>query len=150
MAALWATNLFSAVDLGAALPNEVIFDVTMDWRVFAFTALAATLTGLVAGFAPALGTTRVNLTQAISSGGRGASPGTTGRRPTSGLVVAQVAMSLRLLVCAGLFIRSGQNATTLDVGFRTDHLLLVSVDPLAPGYEPDQARGFFRDIAAEV
>ena len=59
-------------------------------------------------------------------------------------------MSLLLLVCAGLFVRSGQNAATLDVGFRTDHLLLVSVDPLAQGYAPEQARGFFRDVAAEV
>ena len=59
-------------------------------------------------------------------------------------------MSLVLLVCAGLFIRSGQNAAILDIGFRTDHVLLVSVDPLAQGYTRDEARGLFRDIAADV
>ena len=150
LAALWATDVLSAVDLASHV-GGVTVDVTMDWRVFAFTAVAATLTGLIAGLAPALRTTRVDLTRAISSGGRGSSRGAMGQRLTSGLVVAQVAMSLLLLVCAGLCVRSGQNAATLDVGFRTDHLLLlVSVDPIAQGYAPEHARGFFRDVADEV
>ena len=92
----------------------------------------------------------MDLTRAIGKGGRGANGGASGQRLTSGLVVAQVAMSLLLLVCAGLFVRSGQNAATLDLGFRTDHLLLVSVDPLAQGYAPAQALGFYRDVADEV
>ena len=149
LAALWATAVLSAVDLASNV-GGVTADVTMDWRVFAFTALAATLTGLIAGLAPALQATRVDLTRAISSGGRGSSRGAMGQRLTSGLVVAQVAMSLLLLVCAGLCVRSRQNAATLDDGFRTDHLLLVSVDPIAQGYAPEQARGFFRDVADEV
>ena len=54
------------------------------------------------------------------------------------------------MVCAGLFVRSGQNAAALDVGFRTEELLLVSVDPLGQGYEPEQAHSFYRDVADEV
>ena len=141
MAAWWATDVLGTIGT---------IDVGMDWRAFTFTAVAATLTGVITGFAPALRTTRVDLTRAIGQGGQGASGGATGQRLTSGLVVAQVAMSVLLLVCAGLFVRSGQNAATLDVGFRTDHLLLVSVDPLAQGYEPEQARGFYRDVVDEV
>ena len=107
-------------------------------------AVAATLTGLVAGFAPALRASRVDLIRAIAKGGGGASGAVVGQRLTSGLVVAQVAMSLLLLACAGLFVRSGQNASTLDVGFRTDNLLLVSIDV------PEQAPGFHSDVADEV
>ena len=149
LAALWVTDLLGTIDLGAAI-GGVTVDVGMDWRVFAFTAVAATLTGLIVGVAPALRASRVDLTRAIGTGSRGASRGATAQRLTSGLVVAQVAMSLLLLVCAGLFVRSGQQAATLDVGFRTDHLLLVSVDPLAQGYAPEQALRFYRDVADEV
>ena len=147
--ALWATDLLGTFDLGATY-GGVTFDVEMDWRVFAFTAVTAILTGLVAGFVPALRTTRVDLTRALASGGRGSSRGATGQWLTSGLVVAQVTMSLVLLVCAGLFVRSGQRAATVDVGFRTDEMLLVSVDPIAQGYALERARGFFRDVANEV
>ncbi len=110
VAALWATDRFSTLDLGTVLGVGVIFDVTMDWRVFAFTALAATLTGLIAGFAPALRASRVDLIGAIGKGGRGATGGATGQRLTSSLVVAQVGLSVVLLVCAGLSVRSGQQA----------------------------------------
>ena len=145
LAALWATNLLSTFGYGG-----VTADVTMDWQVFAFTAVATMVTGLVAGLTPALQATRIDLIRAIGKGSRRASGGATGQRLTSGLVVAQVAMSLVLLVCAGLFIRNARNAATLDLGFRTDELLLVSVDPLAQGYALDQARGFYRDVAAAV
>ena len=150
LASLWVTELLSTVDFGAPLGGGIFFDLHMDWRVFAFTALAATLTGLIAGFAPALRASRVDLIRAIGTGGRGASAGAMGQRLTSGLVVLQVAMSLVLLVCAGLFVRSGQGAATLDVGFRTDHVLLATVDPLAQGYAPERAGGFLREIANEV
>ena len=150
LAALWVTEVLSAIDFGAALGGGVFVNLRMDWRVFVFTAVAATLTGLIAGFAPATRASRVDLIRAIGTGGRGSSAGATGQRLTSGLVVAQVALSLVLLVCAGLFVRSGQHAATLDVGFRTDHVLLVTVDPLAQGYAPEHARGFFRDVANEV
>ena len=148
LVALLATDLISA--FAPAFPGATVPDLPMDWRVFAFTAAAATLTGLITGFAPALQGTRVDLTGAIGTGGRGAGGGPAGQRLTSGLVVVQVTMSLVLLVCAGLFVRSGQNAVALDLGFRTDELLLVSVDPLAQGYTPDQTRALYRDLADEV
>ena len=141
LAALWATDVLGTMGT---------IDVGMDWRAFAFTAVAAIVTGVITGFAPALRTTRVDLTRAIGQGGRGANGGPTGQRLTSALIVAQVAMSVLLLVCAGLFVRSGQNAANLDVGFRTDHLLLLSVDPLGQGYGPEQALGFYRDVVDEV
>jgi macrolide transport system ATP-binding/permease protein len=148
-AALWATDVLSAIVFAPA-EGGVTIDVTMDWRVLAFSAVLAALTGLIAGVAPAWKATRVDLSRAIGTGAHGASGRVSGRRLTSGLVVAQVSISLVLLVCAGLFIRSGQNAATLDVGFRTDHVLLASVDPLGQGYTRDETRRLFRDIAADV
>ena len=149
LAARWSIDLLISIEIGP-LRAEGAFDVRMDWRVFAFTAVVATLTGVIAGLAPALRTTRVDLTCAIGNAGRGSSHGAAGQRLTSGLVVAQVALSLLLLVCAGLFVKSGQNAATLDVGFRTDHLLLVSMDPVSQGYAPERVGGLYRDLADEV
>ena len=149
IAALWATNLLRSFDMAVAL-GGVTIAATMDWRVFAFTAVAAILTVLMAGLAPALRVKPVDLTRVIGAGGRAASGGAAKQRLMSGLVVAQLAISLVLLVVAGLFVRSGQQAATLDVGFRTDDVLLVSVDPLAQGYTAEQAGGFYRDVANEV
>ena len=150
LAALWATDLLSTISFEVGLGGRMSFDLTMDWRVFAFTVAAATLTGLIAGLAPALQATRVDLACAIGKGNRGASGGTTGQRLAGGLVVAQVAVSLLLLAYAGLFVRSGQNAEALDLGFRTDELLLVSVDPGAQGYAPDEAHALYRDLVDQV
>ena len=55
-----------------------------------------------------------------------------------------------LLVCAGLFVQSGRNAAAIDFGFRTDNLLVLSVDPLAQGYDPEQARAFYREVVDDV
>ena len=150
LAALWVTDLISAIDFGAGGIGTIIFDVTMDWRVFAFTGAVATLTGAIAGLAPALRVTRVDLTRAIGSGGRGVSRGASGRRLTSGLVVAQVGMSMLLLVCAGLLVRSQLQFAAVDLGFRTDHVLLATVNPRQQGYAPAQALGLYRDVAQEV
>ena len=55
-----------------------------------------------------------------------------------------------LLVCAGLFVQSSRHAGAIDFGFRTDDLLVLSVDPVAQGYDPEQAHALYRDIADEV
>ena len=55
-----------------------------------------------------------------------------------------------MLVCAGLFVQSGRTAGAIDFGFRTDDLLVLSVDPLGQGYDREQARTFYRDILEDV
>ena len=111
--------------------------------VIATTAMAA---GVLTGLAPALRSTRIELARAIGSGGRSAGGTVSGRRLTNGLVVLQVAVSMLLLVCAGLFVQSGRKAGAIDFGFRTDDLLMLSVDPLGQGYDREQARLLYRDI----
>ena len=150
LVALWAADLVAAraaTELARSMP---VRDLPMDWRIFGFTATIAIVAGLLAGLAPALRSTRIDLARTIGSDGRGTGAGSPGRRLTNGLVVVQVAVSMLLLVCAGLFVQSSRNADATDFGFRTDDLLVLSVDPLAQGYERDQARALYREIAAKV
>ena len=150
LVALWTADLVAAraaTELARSMPAR---DLPMDWRIFAFTATIAIVAGLLAGLAPALRSTRIDLARAIGSGARGTGAGSPGRRLTNGLVVVQVAVSMLLLVCAGLFVQSSRNADATDFGFRTDDLLVLSVDPLAQGYDRDRARALYHEIAAEV
>ena len=127
-----AAGLFVALWGGPALrifllpglPSSVSL---LDPRVLAFTALAATLTGLVAGVAPARHASRVDLADSLRSGGRDVSSGRAG--PRAVLIATQVAVTLTLLVGAGLFVRSVHNLQTLDYGLLdVGHLLTADVD----------------------
>ena len=148
--ALWVADLVIATVAMATGMEQLIFESSVDWRVFGFTATITIAAGVLAGLPPALRSTRIDLARTIGSGGHGSSGGAPGRRLTNGLVVMQVAVSMVLLVCAGLFVQSGRNADAIDVGFRTDDLLVLSVDPLAQGYDPEQARGLYRDVVDDV
>ena len=148
--ALWAADLVIAYFATAAGIEQLRFDPSVDWRVFGFIAITAMAAGVLTGLVPALRSTRIELARAIGSGGRNAGGTVSGRRLTNGLVVLQVAVSMLLLVCAGLFVQSGRNAGAIDVGFRTDDLLILSVDPLAQGYDREQARALYREIIDDV
>ena len=111
LAALWSAHLLMA--RGATELNRAIAlpDLPVDWRIFGFTATIALVAGLLAGLlAPALRSTRIELARALGSGGRDSGGGVPGRRLTNGLVVLQVAVSMLLLVCAGLFVQSSRHA----------------------------------------
>ena len=98
----------------------------LDWRVLAFTAGAGVLTGSVLGLVPAVQGTRADPGSALGTGGRGNNaPGP--RRWRSALVVAQVALSLILLVGAGMFLRSWQKTLTVDPGFGRAPTSVLSV-----------------------
>ena len=148
--ALWAADLVIAYFAVAAGMEQLRFDPSVDWRVFGFIATIAVAAGVLAGLAPALRSTRIELARAIGSGGRNSGGSVSGWRLTNGLVVLQVAVSMLLLVCAGLFVQSGRNAGAIDVGFRTDDLLILSVDPLAQGYDREQAQALYRETIDDV
>jgi predicted permease len=111
-------------------------DLEMDWRVFGFTAAVALLTGILFGLAPALSATRVELTPVLKENSRGAR-GSLSRLGKS-LVVAQVAVSLLLLVGAGLFIRTLHNLQSVALGFNPENLLIFRVDPRPRGYKDEE------------
>jgi predicted permease len=104
------------------------FHIHFDWMVFGFTAAITILTGIVFGLAPAWAATRVG----VSSGLKETSQSVTRRRKGWGgkaLVGFQIALSTLLVVGAGLFLRTLASLNAVDVGFRTDHLLLAEVNP---------------------
>jgi predicted permease len=114
---------------GIALPLGV------NGRVLLFTAGVAVLTGVLFGLAPAFSATNVSLTAALKEGGAGSRLGARRSRLAKALVSAQVALSLVLLVGAGLFLRTLQKLESVPLGFERDHLLLFSVAPGLNGYK---------------
>jgi predicted permease len=109
----------------------------LDWRVLGFTFALSLLTGVVFGLAPAWRTTRVDLTPSLKESGRASSAAhrsLLGR----GLVVVQVALSLILLVGAGLFVRTLLNLQRVDTGFNTKNLLLFDIQPGLTGYKDER------------
>ena len=121
LVALWAGAAVRAYLIPRVAPGATIFDP----RVLAFTALAALVTGVLAGLAPAWQASRTDVAGALRSSGRdlGAARG----RLRSVLLATQVALTLVLLVGAGLFVRSLRHAQTLDYGLDLEHLLLAGV-----------------------
>ena len=120
----WCLDLLVAIGPPTSLPLEI--NTRMDGTVLLFTAAAAVGAALVAGMAPALQSTRADVTPALKDGGRNGSPGKLTLR--NGMVAFQVAISMILLMCGGLFVRSLQEAQETDPGFRTREAGLIWVD----------------------
>jgi predicted permease len=118
---------------------------SLDLRVLGFTIGLSLLTGLLFGIAPALRSTRVDLTPSLKETGRSSS-GPSRSLLTKSLVVAQVAMSLLLLIGAGLFLRTLHNLQTVPVGFNSENLLLFSVNPNLLGYKETALANLYRQM----
>jgi predicted permease len=126
------------------IPLRLAF--VFDWRVFTYVAGVALLAGILAGLAPALRVSRTDLNLALREGGRGLI-GESGRHwLRNGLVIAQVAGSLILLVAAGLFARSLTRAESIDLGFDPHNVLNVSLDPGLQGYTQPRAEALCREL----
>jgi putative ABC transport system permease protein len=132
--------------------NRVFLDTSPDWRILAFTVGMALVTSLVFGLAPALGVTRVTLNEALKAHSRSvAGDRRLGLRNL--LVVGQIALSLVLIVAAGLFVRTFTSLTALPLGFNPEPLLVVSLNVQQSESRPDQRLPVFerlRDAAAAV
>jgi putative ABC transport system permease protein len=102
--------------------------------VLAFTLLAAIVTSLLCGLAPAWSATRHNLNEALKEGGKSATAGLARNRLRGGLVVAEVALSLLLLIGAGLMLTSFARLVTVNRGFQTEHLLVAKLDFSISGF----------------
>jgi predicted permease len=130
------------------LPLPIGFNFNPDLRVLAFTAALGVATGLVFGLAPALRATSPNLAASLKSGRAGLTRGRFAGRNL--LVVVQVALSLVLLVGAGLFLRSLGTASSIDLGMKPDNILLMAVDPKLHGYSPERTRQFLDRLRDSV
>ncbi|MGO8787754.1 MAG: ABC transporter permease [Terriglobia bacterium] len=130
----WAANgLLTMVAHGS---DPLPLDVTPDARVLAFTFVVALATALLCGIAPALRATRIALGSSLKEG-RGAASVTRRTPLAKGLIVSQVALSLVLLIGAGLFLRTLVNLENVDTGFNKENVLMFGIDPPAVGYKED-------------
>jgi putative ABC transport system permease protein len=128
--------------------DHVFLDLSPDGRVLAFTAACAVLTGLLFGVLPALRSTRIVLTSAMK--GRGYTQGHDRLHFGKWIVASQVALSLVLLVAAGLFLRSFAKLVTLDIGFDRRNVLLMNANLKAANVPAGQRQGIYEDIEARL
>ena len=147
--ARWVAMALLSIRVPTDLPFH-LFDLTMDWRIFSFSFLAALLTGVIAGLVPAIQASRTDLADVLKAGGRSGGGFASHHRLRNALVVAQVAVSLVLLACAGFFIRSLQNSAHVDMGFRVDHTLMLNVDLGLQGYTEERGQQFYKQLAERV
>ncbi len=100
--------------------------ISLDWAVVAFALALALLTGLLCGLIPAIAAARTSVNDALKEGGRTGSAGGGHALLRSSLVVAELAVALVLLAASGLLLRSFQKMRSVDLGFRTDHMMTAS------------------------
>ncbi|HVT99587.1 MAG TPA: ABC transporter permease [Acidobacteriaceae bacterium] len=131
------------------LPFPIAFDFNVDWRVALFTLGLSVVTTLVFGLVPALRASRPDLVGSLKDGPTGF--GRTARsRMRNTLVIVQVSLSLVLLTTAGLFLRSLGNASSIDIGFKSANLLIMSMDPKIQNYSPDKTAHFLSQLHDRV
>jgi predicted permease len=147
--AYWGVHAITAL-VASNSDQPFPFVVAPDWRVLAFTIGATVLTGIVFGLAPALRSTRVDLTPALKESASSLPAGTPhpGRRLHLGgaLVIAQVALSVVVLIGTGLLVRTLQNLRDIDPGFDTQNILLFGIDPTLSGYKDAEIQSLYRNL----
>ena len=144
----WASALFGdSIDVAMEVPLHL--DFHFDWRVFSYAFAVAVATGLIVGVLPALRASRSSVVAVLHDGGRGSSGGRR-QHARSLLVVAQVAGSVALLIVAGLFVRTLQQAQRLDLGFDPEGVLTARIDPHHIGYDEPRSTAFFDELDRRV
>jgi putative ABC transport system permease protein len=130
---------------GSAPP---LLDGQLDWRVLAFTISLSLLTGLVFGLLPAWQSSKPNLTVALKeeTGGVGAAQ----PKARGALVLAQIALAVVVLACAGLCVRSLRNLQRIDAGFEAAKVLVVGLDVSLNGYTEERGRQFYTALLERV
>jgi putative ABC transport system permease protein len=143
--AVWALSPFVAAQLPQGIP------ITLDLPVLLFTLIASVFAGIVFGIFPALQLARVEPNTTLRDEGRGSSIGRTRARTQNLLVVGQVALSLMLLVGAGLLLRSFARLLRVDPGFDSRDVLTMNVSLSTIKYaKPEQQVAFFDDVLRRV
>lgn len=146
-------TVWTAGSLNQLIPPSNIpiwMNIQADRTVFLVTLGASLLTGLIFGILPALRSTKLAPVAVLKEEAGSASGGVYKARLSSALVVAQISLSLLLLVSAVLCVRSFQNAQRFNPGFNEDHVLLATYDLRAVAYSEADALAFSRRLLAEL
>jgi len=148
-----SSTLWTSRTLGSFLPSRTLplaVNGEVDRRVMLATIVISLLTAVIAGILPALRASRVSPSTILKDEALNTSGGTHKSRLTSGLVIVQVALSLLLLTCAGLLVRSLSKAQEADPGFDPNHVLLTTFDLNPMGYSYKTGIEFERQVLARV
>ncbi len=144
----WGSSiLLRLVSNGAA---GVPLEVHTDARILGFTAALAILTGILFGLAPAFRAARMDVAPTLKENSRGASGSTSRVSLGKILVTAQIAISLLLLIGAGLFIRTLRNLKSVQLGYAPDKLIVMYVDAVTAGYKDNAAAGMFLRLLDDI
>ena len=147
---LFAIKAMGSFPIGISGSSSPIFlNVQFDWRVFVYALAAAFIAGIVAGGVPAVRASGVDLNDFLHDGARSTTGGPSVHRRNF-LVIAQVAGSLMLLIVAGLFARSLATVQHVDLGFKPEHVLNLSMDPTDAGYNTAQGEDVFNQVLTRV
>jgi macrolide transport system ATP-binding/permease protein len=146
---LWLGSVLMRLAQGAIPPTDfgLLLDLRLDWRVVCFAAGLAILTGVGFGLIPALQASRPDVVPVLKESATGS------RRRIwlrSALVTLQLALSLVLLIAAGLTVRSLRHAEEMGPGFRVDHGVIASVDLGLQGYDETKGQIFYRQLVQRV
>ena len=145
----WATTHALATWGASQVPQG--FSVSLDVRVLLFTLAISLLAGISFGLFPALQLVRDDLSATLRAEGRSASPGRSGSKTRALLVVGQIALSLVLLIAAGLLLRSFNSLLRVDPGFDAHNLLTMNMSLSTMKYaKPDQQIAFFDDVLQRI
>jgi predicted permease len=144
--AAWLLDFLQTLRPPIDLPITLKF--TLDWRVLITTLIVSLTTGILFGFAPAWQATKLELTLALKDASSQA--GSHRSRLRNGLIVAQIALSLVLLIAAGLVFRAMQHVTALDLGFQPERRLMMSFDLSLQGYDKGRSAEFQKTLLERV
>ncbi|HET6893201.1 MAG TPA: ABC transporter permease [Pyrinomonadaceae bacterium] len=143
--AYWVTGIMQA--FVPLLPYNIVEDFfSIDSRALVFTAIVSLATGIIFGLTPAWHASNPDVVPVLKGDSQSHQGKTRRFTLRNTLVVTQVALSLVVLVCGGLLIKSFRNAQTMDPGFAGRNMLLVSLNPQLVGYDDKQAKNFFQQI----
>ena len=146
--AFWGTGL---VESAGSKINPMFHDIHVDMRCLAFTFGISIITGLIFGLAPALQISKPNLAESLKEAGRGSGPAASHNRMRGVLVVSEIAMTLVLLVCAGLLIRTVLRLRKVDTGFSAQNVLAMNIG--LPGVKYPKAEdqiAFYKQVTERI
>ena len=147
LVARWTLSLIASI-----LPPEAAatFQLDLSLPVILFAAALSIGTGLLFGMFPALHSTRPDLVSTIRANTGQLSSARSATRFRTSLVTVQIALSMALLISAGLFIKSLVNVSRVDLGLEIDHVVTFGISPELSGYEPARSQLLFQRLEAEL
>jgi predicted permease len=150
--AYWGVHAITTLMIGGS-SSRFPYVIAPDWRVLSFALGVSILTGIAFGLAPAFRSTRVDLAPALKENASTV-PGSATRigrfHLGTTLVVAQVALSVLVLIGAGLLVRTLENLRNINPGFDTHNVLLFEIDPTLLGYKDAQIENLYRELRNQL